>query len=147
MLKLIAYILLTLTLVSCGQSHYEQKISDELVEYVYLFKSETGIDFHNTDIYLAKFPEDSKFNGFCYPGIGINIININQKSWETTNKEQLLAHELGHCLFGLQHNARTLSDGCPESIMFPKVIDIGCWNMYKSEYYQELIEASKRGVF
>lgn len=135
-------------LCNCGQAPSDQVISDDLVEYVDLFKSETGIEFHNTDIFLSMFPKSSIRNGLCYPAIGVNSLNISIEAWQESNKEQLIAHELGHCVLGLEHNDLLLQDNCPASIMHPVNISLDCWNRYKTMYYQELIDKyNKTGGF
>jgi hypothetical protein len=144
--------LLICLLCSCGQSPEEQVISGDLVPYVEGFKAETGIEFHNTDIFLADIPLDQSdpdfpiINGKCYQGIGVNIVLINSNVFGETQKgirTALLAHELGHCLFGIPHNETLQTDGCPVSVMHPHLLSSECWELHKSEYYQELIEKYK----
>jgi len=50
---------------------------------------------------------------------GYREIRINKDSWDYYNheqKEQLVYHELGHCVFNKDHD-NTLRENCPNSIM------------------------------
>lgn len=62
---------------------------------------------------------------------GARLVRIDSKRFETLNdtqKEQVMYHELGHCLFNLPHNDRrvtfsNVSDDWPASIMNSMAFD------------------------
>ena len=158
MKKLLFVFVLLFLINGCGQKPDEQAISADLIEYVNKFKNETGIEFHNTDIYLADIPDKENtdypiIHGRGYPGLGVNIFIINTNTFydlEEHEKEILIAHEAGHCVLGLDHNDKIKEDGCPVSVMYPHIVQlitINCWNIYKEEYHAEIIEAAKIKVF
>lgn len=69
-------------------------------------------------------------------------VYIDRKSWSLmsdSGKEQLVFHELGHCVLGAMHNQHKRGDGCPVSIMYPAVFgDLKCYRDNAFYYYEEL---------
>jgi hypothetical protein len=63
---------------------------------------------------------DSKYAGVCLVySDGYREIRINKDSWDYYSyeqKEQLIYHELGHCVFNKGHD-NNLRENCPNSIM------------------------------
>lgn len=157
----VSCLVMALLFVGCGQKLEDQEISKELVYFVENFKEKTGINFTNTDVFLADIPdkkdnneENKKYpviNGECIQGVGTNVILININyfyNWTDRKKEYILLHELGHCLVGLPHTEKLREDKCPVSIMHPHGLPTGCWDQYQDEYYKELTDIyNKKGCF
>jgi len=95
-----------------------------------------------------------------------NYITVNRWWWAKNtgpmwniNKEVIIWHELGHCVLdrehttsdydnpwyeklfkflGLQDKEKSLSDGCPTSIMYPYVLPTSCLIEHEPYYIKEL---------
>ncbi len=99
--KLIALMLL---LSACGTK--EAGIVDPAFnEYVQDFEMKVGVQVNNVDITFepTKYP----VLGECWSGGSKNKVKIDPTQWAKMNKyarEQLVYHELGHCVLGLKHN-------------------------------------------
>lgn len=95
--------------------------------------------------------------GICRRGIEeINVIidNYSWKKMDPLTKEQLIFHELGHCVCNLNHEHYLgeytigskskdskrgfLDNGCPVSIMHPVLLKYECYQRYKEFYRYEL---------
>lgn len=79
---------------------------------------------------------------------GFNTIYINPKYWKTFTKNQkklVLIHEIGHCDYNLKHDKSFRKDGCPKSIMYPKVFDDYCFEKHEKEYVEEVNSLYKKG--
>lgn len=99
-----------LVLFGCGHT---ARIDPAFLEYVDDFESHIGVAVTDTDIVFDEL--DGPTLGYCITGQATNEIHIDRKSWSMMTKdgqEQLIYHELGHCVLGLEHNnLRTILDG------------------------------------
>lgn len=78
--------------------------------------------------------------GTCTKYSNYRVIEIDPISWENlpdSNRLALLAHEIGHCDYNLEHNTNILENGCFESVMYPSNFGDNCWSDYKN-YYMEI---------
>lgn len=135
-------------LISCGHdvvevNHAPQpKVTDPIFN-AHISKFE---DLYNIDVNTPiVFGDVGEYAGVCYIySNGYTEIQINEKNWSfltKEQKEQLIFHELGHCVFGLDHNDNH-DNGCPESIMrsymfSPSEID-SCYKPFFDDYIDEL---------
>lgn len=95
------------------------KASDPILrEYVNRFEDLYGIRV-NVPINFSEL-------GLNHAGVctqwasGYAEIEVDETEWHKFNldqREQLIFHELGHCVFSRQHDNGTLPDTCPKSIM------------------------------
>jgi hypothetical protein len=75
------------------------------------------------------------------------IVRIDAGTWlklDTYGKEQLMFHELGHCILDREHCSSVEGDGKPASVMYPSLI--GHWynENTRDEYLEELFHADAR---
>jgi hypothetical protein len=109
--------------------------------------------------------------GTCHlMAITDNYITINTTWWHRLDdpyyhleKASVVWHELGHCallrdhtpsnwnlnwwdkvliFIGLKESEKTLTDGCPISLMNPYTLDSWCWNNHYNYYIKELYDQS-----
>jgi len=135
-------------LVSCGHDVVEvnhapnPKNTDPIFNsYVSSFESLFSVSV-NTPI---VFGDVGEYAGVCYKySSGYSEIRINENNWEfltEKQKEQLIFHELGHCVFDREHNDN-FDNGCPESIMrsymFSQSEINDCYNPFFDDYIDEL---------
>jgi hypothetical protein len=100
--------------------------------------------------------------GVCWPYKTTKLIYLDTKTWQEYSelqKEVLLFHELAHCVCDLDHThfqgvypenpvvpetaqerikAGFLDDGCPVSIMYPKVLTHSCYKKHRKLYRYEI---------
>jgi hypothetical protein len=84
------------------------------------------------------FPIGGECNSFSDGGKEIAVDSTFWTNASDLGREQLVFHELGHCIFGRLHNRMTLPDGCPKSIMNPYNFSDACYSAHRTEYLQEL---------
>lgn len=106
----------------------------------------------NGSLLIQPIPlENPKIAGRCHrysPNDPKNWIEFDEDYWNTLTyygKEELVFHELGHCVYGLEHDERRGNVGIysevPLSIMYP--VHFGSMNYYKENtnyYYKELLQ-------
>lgn len=79
------------------------------------------------------------FVGFCeYDTQTVDIDAVAWKRMSDVIREQLIFHELGHCLLGRQHVGYIYEDGRPKSIMYPMVFSEYTYTHWRAEYLNEL---------
>lgn len=123
--------------------------------------------------FVSDRPEDSDTIGQCfyarYPGLGPEI-EIYYPTWayrNETGREELILHEIGHCVCWIIHTweggfygtskdevppsktedmeaAGYFTDGCPKSVIHPTVSGNYCFNKRKNYYYEEISRRCKR---
>lgn len=90
---------------------------------------------------------DSSTNGKCNEGNNMSpTIILNSDLWpyfDADMREELVFHELGHCVLGRGHTSRTFNLGegpIPYSIMSPYIFDGSIYKQYHDHYLQELFQ-------
>lgn len=109
-------------------TEFEPYVSE--FEWFYGKKVKSGISFADLD-------DDSV--GMCYYVTG--NIEIDRDYWETQDefgKEELIFHELGHCVLNKGHNEHKMGE-CPASIMYPNLVP-GCYKQHREYYLAELFD-------
>lgn len=104
-----------------------------------------------------KVDIDIKFNTLKRPTVGVcfkysdsnyNYVEIDSEFWYKSSfaqKEQIIFHELGHCILNRQHNDILLNYNqsnfgvlqIPKSIMYPNVFEQP-YELFRSYYVSEL---------
>ena len=119
--KLLLLSIILIFLFSC-QKEKHQIIADDFKIYVQRFFEEANkrnlfIKLEDNDLQI-RFSKLVGKNGVCFPQK--KLIEIDSVAWKKSNefdKEQLIYHELGHCVLGREHLFRSLPRGECESIM------------------------------
>lgn len=143
------YLVLLFLLISCGKfsdsvvqvddvNTRSPRIENEFQPYVDKFFDLLG----RTEDIIVEFTNDEEYAGVCYYWlVGSNEIKINRKYWSNINdemREQLMFHELGHCVLERDHdNSHIDLQGvmCPNSIMRSWAFNyIEIFNCYKKNY-------------
>jgi hypothetical protein len=119
-------------------------VTEEIREYYDRFS-----EYYNVDPYYvsAEFVEevgDERTVAVCRSwSNGYRQISIEIGFWSGLTdygKEQLVFHELGHCVLNRGHN-NSVDNGCPESIMNDSAFgDSKCYSDYRDELIAELGE-------
>ncbi len=165
-IKTIVLINLSIYLVSCGPAFklnkmQDQSIDPELSQYLNQFQIEAlsrGVNLvldHLTMSFDESMPRAAVGSVIAYCQITFSGPNIRVKkslfkNYDLSGREQIIFHELGHCLLRLDHNDRTEraadSEGpdygynMPSSIMNTFHFDSNTYNGNRNEYINRLFE-------
>jgi hypothetical protein len=137
--------LLIFSLLSSGCGSYTQKqntIEPEFQQLVDLFELEQNITV-NVDVVFKKI--DYPTVGLCWSNISNNQkkgikIEIDPDFWNKSSdmkREELLFHELGHCVLNRDHDDSIIHYTIPKSVMYPYVFE-NAYKKYRSYYVEEL---------
>lgn len=112
----------------------------------------------------------SKFIGLCWPKSGVIHLDVSYwNSSEKLEKEALIFHEMAHCTCnGLDHEheggtydydkgvpkseeerlaSGFYKDGCPKSLMYPKIVSSDCYKFRRKEYIEELKRLCHKKIY
>ncbi len=138
----------SLLLNACGQMPGSSQaiVDPAFVSYVQSFEAD-ALHAHvalSTESISAQFGEvkAANQNGICNLGTdGSAFITINRTAWNQMSelgREQLIYHEMGHCLLKRGHRSDYRLDGSPYSLMSKYSIDDRTYSQYRDSYKQEL---------
>ena len=118
--------------ISCGSNLIRRKTDARFNSYLKQLPMT-----HRTPIVFGD-TGNKNWAGVCnkYKAAKYREIVISEKYWKKMTNNQrleLLAHELGHCDYDLDHNTLRLNL-CPASIMYPKVFGGSCFTDNFNEY-------------
>ncbi len=151
-LKLIPLLLL----IGCGQSIQDflningspikkAKTDPTFNPFIESFNREFGVRVSVPIVFKAI---ESRYAGVCLKySSGYKEIQINSTHWNNYSldqKEQLIYHELGHCVFNRGHNDRMMeaNTNCPDSIMKSYMFSLNeinnCYVPERNHYMEEL---------
>lgn len=141
-MKIIIILIPLLCLLSCTEP--ASTVDMRTAKYVAKIAHLTHKQFRGSIIFYKD--ERASALGFCTfykKSSSRRTIYINEPKWDRLSevgKEQLVLHELGHCLLGREHVETIMPNGCPLSIMFPNHIADVCYVSYYKYYIKELIK-------
>lgn len=135
---------------ACGPGVNTQPfVEKEIMSYVDKFNST-----YNTIVNIEiKFKElDDNIAGICYyygSESFSNYIEIDKiifSEYSNLGKEELIFHELGHCIFDREHTVDLFyykNSMIPKSIMYPYVFGESFFYNENSSYYYNELEKNK----
>lgn len=125
-----SYLVLIGFIVGCGvDDDREEQLPPAPEEELNLYP-----EYNPDNIIMGYGMPQENASGECIKTKSQNFVIINQKYWDKLDemrKRALILHELGHCVYNLQHDSST-TKGIPNSIMWPSV-----WNQYQIEAFEE----------
>lgn len=132
-------------LVGCGHD-YQVSIEPQYQTYVDRFLSDAHSMNRNIKIYdlIIKTTESlrGEIVGQCQKGFNTTpVIVISKKYWidlSEFEREELLYHEMGHCVLMRRHRDDTDEMGIPKSLMYPYMLPEYVYRYYRNEYVSEL---------
>jgi hypothetical protein len=134
---------------SCAQQRDPRAFTDvpaEIEEYYSRFESYYGVDPSYVSAgFIDKIEGEESIVAVCKSWTsGHREILIEKGYWNQLNdygREELVFHELGHCVFNRGHDNSTYQDGCPASIMNEYVFgESQCYIDYRDDLITELGE-------
>ena len=133
-----------LLLSACAPAQRPAVVDPAFTQYVQKWNSlypdhlanEVSIKFDD----LSKY-SDSKGTvvGLCSYDDNGDVVSVDPTFWNKVldyTREELMFHELGHCVLGLKHNCSLKPDGTPVSVMYPYVFELS--DTTESYYFNEL---------
>ena len=167
-IKFLTVLNLAMYLISCGplpNSMQGQNIDARLAKYLDQFQSEgeargLSIDASHLTMSFSESMPSTDIQGasvlaYCQrsnKGPSVVVKGSSFDSMSVSDREQVLFHELGHCLLGLEHNDATESaydysggpvyaTGVPSSIMNKLHFGASYYNGNRREYLNRLFKA------
>jgi len=133
-------------------------------------------DFDDVYIGFKKYKKEEKDTaGSCIITPFFRQVDINIDWWKKNtyklSREELIFHELGHCVLyrshtepttsggivgfferllfelGLSEKQGSLKDGCPMSYMHPSILSVQCVNKHYRYYISEIFEFENEDTF
>ena len=163
-MKILPILFLTLICVSCGLKKEKKitkyNVNPELQPYVTTFQSKLsragqnskindleahfsdslGTSSSGTVIGTCQTQKRTKDTGLVVEVIETPIIKINRAWWKyasDASREELMYHELGHCIIKRGHDS-VITDGFARSIMYPLHLGEDIYTSRYSLYMAEL---------
>jgi hypothetical protein len=139
-------------LTACGgieidtTSYREASVERAFVPYIESFERDCNekVDIHLRFSYIKtkNIFTGQKIIGYCWP-IYPRFINIDLNWWinhtDKSEREELIYHELGHCILYRMHNDKKDKYGNKQSIMYSSgLIGPYRYKKYKKKYVKEL---------
>lgn len=110
----------------------------DVAKYVDKFTKDFNRDVrHVVQVYPVVLPAEPLVVGICLPSFGqVRLLERVWNSYDETQKEILVYHELLHCEFGLEHigAAENPYKTCPTSLMHPVTLPPSCYKSFKWIY-------------
>lgn len=143
------YIIIVFLFVSCGTS-IQRGSNKELLSYVQRFEEVTGVKGQIT-INFSTLPD--QILGVCYKyDDGKRDVEIDLSYWKEIDdltKEEIVFHELGHCVLNRDHDETLIetskySQRIPNSIMYPYAFGYTMfYEEFREHYINELTDPGK----
>lgn len=108
-----------------------------LIPYAQEFEHVIGRD--TSDATLIFMPLEPPVVGECE--METKTVRIDPTFWKTAvevQRQELIFHELGHCILNRDHNNAQFADHCPKSIMNEYTTTPSCYVKHYEELIQEL---------
>jgi len=132
-------------------TYHNARVESEFVPYLQEFEKYWGCPVS----IKMKFEDLSRYKkswvGVCYGFKSIDAfksISIDLAYWKESNlpeKEELIFHELGHCVLDREHDEKQIPGGGflswesrPKSIMYPYTLFYDDYTFNRAEYLKEL---------
>lgn len=130
-----------LVLVGCGRT----QVDPALVPYTQSFEQAYHLKLKDVVVKFGNLSNGTETDGDCEKDpVGASVINIDFGFWQgadDTQREMVLFHELGHCVFGRVHKMDLTPDGVfAVSLMYPDALMVGEQNYLanRDSYLKEL---------
>ena len=150
--KILSVVILLITPIGCATVPPEYKYNEYLENFApYVGKFRIKAYTYNrtklmSDV-IIYFGEVQKSTNDGYVTVAMcdykgNII-INKKEWNqrsTIKQENVIFHEMGHCVLNRDHTQGLFEDDCPKSIMYPSLMTDWCYLKRYDYYMKELFQ-------
>jgi hypothetical protein len=116
--------MILLSLSSCLHKPLPEpgEIDPEIKPYIQMFENEYGKSLGRLTVQFA--PTLDNASGMCLQHW--RSVVIKKEHWDKYNglqREQLIFHELGHCVLGIRGHNNNMTDYCPDSIMHENIFN------------------------
>lgn len=136
-------VLLALVATGCGTKTYH--VDPQIQPYIDRFvktSNEVGAPVV-VDNLVASIGTTAKtdYAGQCVIGNGTPTMTLNSIYWPTFDdalREELVFHELGHCVLNRLHNNDVDARGIPVSIMYGQMQVEGIYSDHRADWFVEM---------
>lgn len=138
--RAIAILSLCVLMAGCSKFEAVGYIEQDFKPHVYKFMAIAGIEKIEVDMYYSE--QDGFIIGMCRINGENKYIEIDPMWWSENSelaREQLIFHELAHCVLGQGHRNYYLHDSCPGSIMGEWHVRESCYVKHYDYYIKELM--------
>ena len=146
-MRRIIMILSAFSLVSCQRAPPQTIVDAQFVPYLNAFiqqAHENGrwVDDSRLSIEMSDSMPAPQILGYCQVFDETQLVVISRAWWNSTgftvsDREELIFHELGHCLLGLVHVNTLTIDGIPTTIMNAHHFAGGLYAVNREAYIAE----------
>jgi hypothetical protein len=145
----IVLLLLLPVLTACNTHHQQVSIDPAFQPYYGRFIVDAAThaqhpQVHDLVIQFGNLSGASE-NGVCVTGNMSPTITIDQGVWAIlpdSQRELLVYHELGHCIFFYHHDLAYHTSTMPESIMYPTLFDGDTYESYHEYYLTQFFDGA-----
>jgi hypothetical protein len=138
------------SLVNCGKTQEQQHNQIfNITGFETYYSTFVAYTNHGSNDLIIKFGDPKTISGksnvvgLCQMGSQTTpIVTIDQTFWNNTTedlKQELIDHELGHCILNRQHRNDLLPNGNPSSIMNAYLFDPNVIKSNNNYYQNELV--------
>ena len=129
-----------------------QLVDKRALTYVHRFEKNSGFKIPYVRIKFVKRFERDKGRKDGKMTVGLCVYRSRQiyilESWwnkeSDLRKEELINHEIGHCILNKDHDERMIEGSeCPWSLMYPNTLSEECYRQYHEHYLRELLDFSE----
>ncbi len=146
-------LVLALVLVGCAEAPHRLDVGPEFIEHVLEFQIESG-HYLQTPVLIDNlvvrfgpmhYGAAPDVVGYCaYRGGETPVITIRHDKWVTYShvmREELMFHELGHCILDRSHDSRTMvleGQWTELSLMNPTMVNEYYYDAHRDYYLRQL---------
>ena len=141
-----------ITIEQYKYAYIDSKFNPIIQSFIYEARSRGhSVDLTNVSMTFSKIrsKKSNKTVGYCVRDpLGGIIIKINTSTWDKFGpyqQEELIFHEMAHCLIGREHCSKVDQRG-PISIMYPRILKENYYKEYREELVDELFNISPECV-
>ena len=158
-MKILTLVLLALNLIACAETEFDST-DPEFIPYL-IELNEMSIEFtgkpinYNMPINFKQISSSEEARCTNKKGFmsSSQEIYVNPENWDLAMDERKLAillHEIGHCVYGLDHDDSANPAGGHNSVMATQAISGNIFRKYQERYFiefQEKISERFNGMF
>lgn len=134
--------------------------SEEFGSYLRLFQAEAAkrgvpASFENTRFYFVNdfnqfhVNDPKKTVALCKRSEGMRRIYVSKQTWDTSDslqRELTMFHEIGHCVYHMDHDLSTDSEGEPTSIMYPSEFDSYSYLIHRDVFLDQFFKNASESL-
>lgn len=134
------FLIACLFLVACEKPPYQEPELKQMANKV-LYEGAKRGKYYSVDWIGFKYANlGGGTVGLCRKSSSKRTIYVDHSFWlyKEEYREQLIAHELGHCLLDKGHDDSVMYQVIPKTLMHTYVINASVYKYYRTYYFDQL---------